>query len=171
MVGTDNQVEPMQPIVHRYPRYVRVFCLLFNCAAFVLPIYLLSAIFSAGSDAPLHWLALVVVMAVYIGGTLLFTANYFPSILTDEDGMQIKFLYWNLYVPWEEVVALESVRYFGVSTKTHWVVITRTLPLFHRLYGLMYARTIRPCFTFNHSISDYKRLLRRITLHLKRNRE
>jgi hypothetical protein len=163
-----EEQEPLQPLEHRYPWYIGVFSFLFSCGAFGLPIYLMSSVLAGSFGIPAYVLILLFLTALGVGGQLLFVANYFPTILSDEEGVQVKFL-WRYYrVPWQDVVDLEPMRPFRRS-KFLWIVITRSLTPFHRFYGLTYAWTFRPGFTFTHDIGDYDRLLWRIKLHLRRN--
>jgi hypothetical protein len=157
--------EPLQLLKHCYPLYMRAFSLLFNCAAFGLPIYLISPVLADPFGMPVYVLILLFLVALWVSGQLLLVANYFPTVLTDEEGIRVKFLWLYLHVPWQDVVGLEPARHFK-RNKTHWVVITKSLTPFHRFYGLLYALTVRPSFTFDHNISDYSRLLGRIKLHL-----
>lgn len=85
-----------------------------------------------------------------------------PNVTVLEHGIDIEFLWWGLFIPFEEITGITHVGSgrFGVA-----VVEVRSgyLTLLHRIYGLLSFRSIKPCFYIHPNIHNYYSLLKTIT--------
>ena len=90
--------------------------------------------------------------------------NCYPTIWLDEMGISIStFLFFKIHIPWSEVINMNigGVR-FG-----HDLVSVRRITFFHRIYGLLYSRTIYPSFIIRKDITDHDTLIREIRQRIK----
>lgn len=104
---------------------------------------------------------------LFVWGLLfLFFGNMFPEIITNEDGLLIRFLFWRLRVKWNDLVGIqEDTLGKFLSGTSHYVVKTKALTPFHRFYGL-YARSFSPSFMIKSNINDFSILKKRIQEHI-----
>jgi hypothetical protein len=138
----------------------RFFAPFFNILAFLAPVYFLirfairvNPVESATSLSA--WLA-TFFLAFLQGVVLLVSANYFCDIGADEAGVSVTFLWSNLHVDWQNIVEIKPMRFFG---RTHsWVVLTKKLTPFHRLYGALYGFSWLPSFIISPSLRDGEKL-------------
>jgi hypothetical protein len=110
------------------------------------------------------FLAFTIIM-IPTWAVMILAANYEPEILTDDKGLHIRFLWMHLIVKWEDVIGVKPLFLF---IKTHWVIRTRSLTPFHRLYGL-YSFALYPCLLFSKSITDYDELQKRLKSAIHQN--
>jgi hypothetical protein len=125
---------------------------------------------------------LMVGMAGYIGGDdarlpgLLATTGYilllifyslmissaYPSFYVADSGLTVQvFLFWRVFVPWDEVRDVRSTL-LGFSKL---VVLHRLTPV-HRVYGLIFGLTVQPAFVIRRRINDYDRAVKAIERHI-----
>ena len=103
-------------------------------------------------------------LSAFISIVLLVTANFFPDIDIDEYNLNIRFLWMRLSTSFSDLVAIKPSlsllsRIFRPSSPAVWVVATKRLSLFHRLYGLIYGFWRHPSFTISNSIENYDNLI------------
>ena len=140
-----------------------------NILAFITPLYFLIEFVmresrNANSASESVWLIFfnyVILPAV----ALLITANYFCEIAVDETGVSVTFLWRKLHVGWQDIVEIKAIRYLGRSHS--WVVLTKKLTPFHRLYGVIYGFSWLPSFIISPSLRDREKLARIIEERVK----
>lgn len=163
----------MQPIHHKYPWYVELHTIVYNFLGILFPLFifffpLIKAI-SDHTQITFETVALFLIIAFTSGIFSILTGNYYAEIESDKDGLQIVFLWRRLFVPWEDIIEIKPL--FNVSfLKNVWVGRTRSLPIFHRLYGLLYGFSPHPSFVVSKGISNYDELIHRIQVNVKKNR-
>ncbi len=150
---------------------MRWFTLAFNILGFLTPLYfVVSFAIKAGQTgnliSPVVWLV-VILQAAFIGTVLILTANYFCEITVDENGLWVSFLWQRIHVQWQNIIEIKPAIFnFGAGSQS-WVVLTRTLPPFHRLYGLLYGLSWLPSFVIAPLITDSEDLVQRIREHIQ----
>ena len=140
-----------------------------NILAFITPLYFLIEFViresqtanSASVSIGLIFFNYVVLPAV----ALLITANYFCEIAVDEAGVSVTFLWRKLHVDWQDIVEIKAIRYLGRSHS--WVVLTKKLTPFHRLYGVIYGFSRLPSFIISPSLRDREKLARIVEERVK----
>ena len=96
------------------------------------------------------------------GLLILFFANMFPEITTDENGLLVRFFLWRLRVKWEDLIEVKEFSFARLLSGTsQYVIKTKSLTPFHRFYGL-YALSFSPSFLIRSNIIDFSLLLKRI---------
>lgn len=163
----------MQPIYHKYPWYVELQTIALNYLGILFPsfIFFYPLIKAIANHIPITFetIAWFFFVAVFSGICLILTGNFYAEIVSDKDGLQIVFLWRRLFVPWEDIFEIKPL--FNVSfLKNVWVVRTRSLTVFHRLYGFLYAFSPRPSVVVSKGISNYDELIHRIQVNVKKNR-
>jgi hypothetical protein len=92
----------------------------------------------------------------------LFFGNMFPEIISDEDGLSVRFLLWHFRVKWDDLVGFNENNFSNfLSGSSHYIVKTKSLTPLHRFYGL-YALSFSPSFMLKSNIKDFSLLLTRI---------
>jgi|SRR5687768_9043413 len=101
-----------------------------------------------------------------------FLSYLVTDIVLQEDGLQIKFIFKTFFISWNDIAEFRSARVFGLPMlkKASIVVMKNGLTPFHRLYGLMYGKTIQPSLLIWSYISNYEELVVLIKQNLKRKR-
>lgn len=87
----------------------------------------------------------------------------YPEVQTNDNGLQIQFLWRKIFIPWDAIISVEE-RSFP-KQKIVLVRAKRITP-FHILYSWYYARTTDPGFLVAKSIKGYDDLMRTIRRHL-----
>lgn len=96
------------------------------------------------------------------GLVAIFCANFFPEIITDDEGLLVRFFFWRLRVKWEDVIGIKQDKSTSFLSRTsHYIVQTKALTPLHRFYGL-YALSFHPSFLMQSKITDFELLLQRI---------
>jgi hypothetical protein len=103
---------------------------------------------------------------------LVFIAYLFPDINEDEQGLHVKFLFTIYDISWSEILETRNARPLGFRMKqgATLVITGSRLSFFHRLYGLLYGKTINPSFVISSRISDYSSLTKSIAVRIEANR-
>ena len=150
----------------RHHPFIRAFAALFNIAAFVFPIWIsyrfISTAVTAGREIAPGKVVEILLLAGFSSLVLLLTANYFPEVKTDEGGLYVSFVWRRLRVPFKDLVQLKPdlmERLLRPSDPRIWVVATRSLTPFHRLYGILYAFWLHPSFILHSSLQSTDRVL------------
>jgi hypothetical protein len=166
----------MHPIHHKYPVswFMKLYTILFDISGFIFPLFIFFyPLFKAISNhlpitfGEIVWLFII---AIFSGSCLILAGNFYTEIVSDKDGLHIYFLWKHLFVPWEEIIELKPL--FNIPfLKNIWVIRTRSLTFFHRVYGLLYSFSLYPSLVFTKGISNYDELNRRIRVSLKKNRK
>jgi len=146
---------------------------IFNLLGLGYPIYLLikflQKMVETSGEISLVSLAIVSFLAIFLSATLILTANYFCAITADKNGLTIRFLWKNLHVNWSEVVEIKPTIYnFSISSQKSWVVLTRSLTPFHRLYGLIYGFSLLPGFIISPGFERNDELVRFVQSHTRK---
>ena len=89
-----------------------------------------------------------------------YVANAWPTLKVCEDGLWVEFFWLEIFVEWGQVISIR--RALGSRMFKTWVIKTRALTPFHRLYGLAYGLTVSPCFLIHSSLEDYQEVIRLI---------
>ena len=149
---------------HRYAMIIQMFKILANALGLFLLIILITSIFQGnffkGIEFKYYLLWLILILIPFL------TSNYYADIITDENFIYVQFLWTHLPVKWEELISIEPSPYNLPRRPASWVIKTRRFTLFHRLYGMIFALSVQPCFLLNRGISDFDQLLERIKAHL-----
>lgn len=96
------------------------------------------------------------------GMCILFFANLFPEIVSDENGLAIRFFLWYIKVKWEDIVGIKQMSFLSFLSRTsNYVVKTKSLTPFHRFYGL-YGFSFAPSFLVTSEIKDFDLLKERL---------
>jgi len=153
-------------IVYRYPWYTRWHTILFNILAFVMPVYLvgrvlLRAVTENIAPSPVVLLA-ILFSAVFLSAVLVLTANFYPEISADKNGLCVSFLWYRLPVTWQDIIGIRPSFFNLPNRPTMWVVGTRALTPFHRLYGLLYAFIFHSSFIISIGIENHEDLIQKI---------
>ena len=154
----------MKSTVHNYPFLSSILFWVFNLfAIYMLVGGLISSLYYGITDN-LNYLYTYPFFLVF-GLVTLFVANMFTEIISDEDGLLVRFCFWRFRVRWSELVEVKPdfisslykplAKVFSISTT--YVVKTRTLTLFHRFYGL-YVFSFYPSFFMSSSINGFEQL-------------
>ncbi len=165
----------MYPLHHHYsPLWLlRAFNALMNLSGLLLPMALLAAsLVGSERNARITSLEQVLPLLVLLTFGLtagIVTGNFFTEIVSDADGLRIRFLWKYLVVRWDEVVEVKPMFYLVPLRSGSWVVRTRALTPFHRLYGLLYGFTLSPSFVYLKGMSNADELSRRIRAAVKAN--
>lgn len=86
--------------------------------------------------------------------------NAYPTVWLGEGGLMVStFPFGRVLVPWAEVVDVGAGR---IPFRRGDLVRTRRLTPLHRVYGLLYARSLLPGFIVGREIDDRQRLLHEI---------
>jgi hypothetical protein len=107
------------------------------------------------------------VLFVMTGDICAHFLNLYPDIRASDDGLAVQvFLFWWVFVPWEDVV---DIRPTGVSkllgSSRSRLVVVRHLTLAHRLIGGADSR-FRPAFIIKATMQGYDELMRLIKAKL-----
>ncbi len=164
----------MHPIFHHYSRFGQIFTILFDISGFLVPLFILfSFLYQAFSNQfpiSVEYIIGIFLFAFFAGLIFILTGHYFQDITSDSDGLHIHFLWMRLFVPWRDITDHRRLLFLPFPNKS-WVILTRSLTLFHRLYGLFYAFSLAPCVVYSMAISDYDELNKRILVNLRKNKK
>ena len=168
----------MQPIHHHYSPIwlLRAFNVLISSSGLYLTIIpLVAGMFGAESSARItsleqvRLLLYVFILALPIG---ILAGNFVTEVVSDAEGLRVRFLWKYLVVRWDEIIEIKPMfTWMPFKARGQWVVRTRSLTPFHRLYGLLYGQTFSPSFVFMKSISQSEELTRRIDAAVRANRK
>jgi hypothetical protein len=168
----------VHPIHHHYsPLWLmRAFNLLMSSSGLYLTIIpMVAGVFGVESNARItsleqvKFLLYMFVLSLPIG---ILAGNFFTEVVSDAEGLRIKFLWKDLVVRWEDVIEVKPMfSWMPLKTRGPWVVRTHALTPFHRLYGLIYGLTFSPSFVYGHGISHADELTRRMKAAEKANRK
>jgi hypothetical protein len=168
-LGNDDRIthaENTGQTTYRYPWYIRwFFTIPLNISAFVIPIYFVGKfIFRVITKKSLSPEVLLAILfnVVFICVVLILTANFFPEVKADNLGLYVSFLWYRLPVTWQDIIEIKPSFFNLPNRPTTWVVLTRTLTPFHRLYGLLYAFTFHPSFILRYEIENRGDLIEKI---------
>ncbi len=96
------------------------------------------------------------------GMAIIFFGNLHPEVITDREGLLVRFLFWRFRVKWEDVIGIKQDKLASfLSGTSHYIVQTKSLTFLHRFYGL-YALSFKPSFLMQSNITNFKLLLERI---------
>ena len=162
----------MPKIYHRYPWYTRYANTLlyysgvgFSLFLFFYPFYLL---FFRNQPITFNLVVAFLFYAILLWGCILLRVYFHPEITTDAAGLHTKFLWFDLDIPWRDIIEVRPL--FNLRfIKTEQVIRTRSLTPFHRLYGLLYSFSLHPCLIVSTGISDFDELIRRIRDAIREN--
>jgi len=137
-----------------------LFAPFFNILAFLAPLYFLIRFAirigqTATSVSASAWL-ISFSYGILLAIVLLITANYFCEVTVDEAGISVTFLWRNLHINWRDIVEIKAKGFLGHSRS--WVVLTKKLTPFHRLYGIVYGFSWLPGFIISPSLHDGEKL-------------
>ena len=166
----------MKPILHSYGKWMRYFTSLFNILSFCTPpsmtVYILVQL-SSSNHEPVVWgllIPLLCIIWLLAPVAILLGGNFYTEILSDQDGLHIKFLWKQIVIPWGEIIEQKPM-FRSRWVRKFWVIKTRSLTPFHRLYGLLYAFSLAPSIVYSDQISNYAELNRRIRANLRKEHE
>jgi len=164
-------VKAMPTIIHRYhwiTRYSNTLFYYFGLAVslfiFFYPLYLTVI---RHQSLPFTMIDLLF-LAVFAWICVMIRCNFHPDITSDSDGLHTKFLWFDLDIPWRDIIEVRPL--FNLRfIKTEQVIRTHSLTPFHRLYGLLYSFSLHPCLIVSTGISDFDELIRRIRDAIREN--
>jgi hypothetical protein len=90
---------------------------------------------------------------IFYGFMAIFVSNAYPAIDADEDGLFVHFSFFRLRVKWNDILDIRPISLLYGS----YVVRTKVLTPFHRLYGL-YTLSFQPSFVVHSLISGFPKL-------------
>ena len=153
--------------VHRYPFPVPFLFWAFNLFAvyFIISSFVSFLLFTLNGE--ISWEANLILL--FFGIFILFSANLYTEIISDEDGLLVRFSFWRFRVKWDDIVEIKPgpldflFRPLSkvLSVFTTQIVITKALTPFHRFYGL-YGFSFHPSFLVHSNISGFEKLIFRI---------
>ena len=109
------------------------------------------------SDIPPPWDSVFGILLSFSLFTIL--ANIYPNIRVSDQGTAVQvFLFWWVFVPWEEIEDIQDSFVAGPRTQ---IIIVRQLTPVHRLFGL-YGLTLRPAFRISRRLEGYHDAMRTI---------
>ena len=148
-------------MIFRYSIITRLFTIIFNIAAFATPMYLIGNVVLQQTTENMSVLP-TVLYSIFLGVVLVITANFYPEIIADQKGLQVQFLWYRLPVLWQDIVEVKPSWFNLPNRPTTWVVQTRKLSQFHRLYGLLYSSASLPSFIVRYEIENREAILEMI---------
>ena len=89
----------------------------------------------------------------------IYATNLYPSVQEQDDGIRVAFFWWNLFVPWKNIIQVKEGGNLGFK---NWTVQVRGLTPLHRLYGLLYLHAFKPAFLIFSTLPNHDQLLRSI---------
>jgi hypothetical protein len=91
-------------------------------------------------------------------------ANWDPSIKRTDAGLTVEvFLLFRVLIPWNAVLDVRPTLLPGLRMR---LIVVRKLTFAHRLFGMSYGLTTRPCIPVRDNISGYGDLLDDIKVRL-----
>jgi len=156
----------LDQIIFRYSSTLRWFTITTNIAAFLIPVYLVGN-FIIRYYAKYNTLSLTVsfpilIYSVFLGLALVITANFYPEIIADKNGLHVQFLWYRLPLSWQDILVIKPSLFNLNKHTTTWVVQTRKLSHFHRLYGLLYSFSLLPSFIIRYEIENREAIVEMI---------
>ena len=93
--------------------------------------------------------------------------NAYPTVwIGDEHLVITAFLFKRVKVPWADIIDVGAVHVpFGFV-----LVRARRITTFHKVYGLLYSRTLLPSFVIGPMMQDRDELLREIKVRARESR-
>jgi hypothetical protein len=154
-------VKNSEKIKFRYPFLIRLFTIAATISAFLTPIYIIGNFvlqYSAKNVLVEQTILLATLYkALAYCVALVFFANAYPEITVDKNGLYVHFLWYRLPLTWQDIIEVKPY-FFSLPNRPSWVVRTRKLTPFHRLYGLLYSFTFLPSFFIFSTIENYEEL-------------
>jgi hypothetical protein len=93
--------------------------------------------------------------------------NYFQEFTITWEGIEFQvFIFWRILVSWSEIISIKGSLW---SRGTSYVIVTERLTFLHRVIGLIYGRTFKPAFIFNHYLNGYDEAIKTIQEKLNQN--
>ena len=94
----------------------------------------------------------------------LLAAYYYQDIYVDDHGLMIEFLWTKIRVHWEDIIEVKYVwgLRFLREEKRPLVVVVKSLTPFHRVFGVLYALSLKPAFIIDVTIDDFQSLKKNI---------
>jgi hypothetical protein len=158
--------EASEGIAFRYSIVTRLFNIIFNISAFLAPVYLVGKFAFQFYDKyqSLSFSALLPVLlySLFLGIVLVITANFYSEIIADGNSLHVQFLWFRLPVFWQDIVEIKPSFFNFPNHPTTWVVQTRKLSQFHRLYGLLYSFSFLPSFIIRYEIENREAIIEMI---------
>jgi hypothetical protein len=160
----------MNKCVFRYPFRLRFFMklgLVVFGAVFLIgfPYYLSVSvlnIFHHVPNPPDRLFLLLTLVCLFLGS--LYITNSYPDIKIVDDGLQLNSSGIKFHVCWQDIQKVYRGKgyYFKV-----FLIETKTLTPFHRIYGLMYGNSNVPSFLIWSILPGHEKLLHEIKAHIK----
>jgi hypothetical protein len=151
---------------YRYPRSIQAVKAISKIQFFFFPSLMLFAAITSWlypTQTYVNWSGLIF-GSIFFSSFFIFIAYSFPDVGISEEGLRIEFLWSKISVPWNKVIAINPL-------PTHifrvWLVKTDELTLFHRLYGLYYGLSIKPCFAIHSTLRDHLELTQEIRKQIR----
>jgi hypothetical protein len=170
----------MKPEVYRYGltvKYVRIMSVILSLLLLIYgSLHLLLGVFGIMMLPESGIRALSVELEAFLINLLqaalffLFGLHIFSDVEIDGSGLRIKYILRSRTIPWQNILDIEKVVLLGLIRNPKWKVIVCTtgLPFIFRLFGLIYTGSTMPVIPVSPSISEYQRLIERISLQIKR---
>lgn len=154
--------------IHRYSFPFPLLSWLFNIIAWMMIVGSVLATLKIFLSGKIVFNADYLVVFLF-GAYVLYVSNFWPEIASDEEGLLVRFSFWRLRVRWEDVIEVKPrfgtilwKRFMGsLAGPDGYVVKTRTLTPFHRLYGLI-VLSFSSSFFLQSDINDFQELLKEI---------
>lgn len=103
------------------------------------------------------------IWALVIGWTVSISLiNASPIVWVGEDGIAISaFVMFRIFIPWSNIVDVNDIR-LG-----HYLVRTKRITFFHRIYGWIYSHSLYPSFVIRRDITEQDKLISAIKQHVR----
>jgi len=161
----------MEPIKHKYKLGIimKVSAFLFDLLAII---YFLVCIFVVtllimDNDFVANWPYLLVFLASGVSSLVSFPflGHLLTEITSDDVGLHFMFLWKKITISWSEIIDFVPL-HKGKGNKSAMLVQAKTLPWFHRFYGLVYSFSFIPSLVVPKTIGRYTELNERIKIAL-----
>lgn len=172
----------MNTILHQYSFQwlYRPFTKIFNLIGVFFPIVVILNIYISSliEQKPFQifnfpvFIIIILLFWLFLGPMFIFSGNIWQEIVSDREGLHVKFMWGKLDVAWDEIISVGPI--YGLPwAKNRLIVKTKTRPstFIHRLYGFFYSLSFRPCIFFGREISEGDELYRRINLAINENQK
>jgi hypothetical protein len=91
-------------------------------------------------------------------------ASLYPDLSTSEEGLGVRFGFWTLQVPWEEVLSVRRLL-ISVRRRPTYLIQVKKLTTIHRFISLSQLGGWRPGFLVSSVLDGYDELMKTIRQH------
>jgi hypothetical protein len=166
----------LKPIHHCYISniFTRFIDYFFYLLMLLVPIFLLlfafrSLVFISLQDI-LFRLSVVILFTLSMEIPLLTNRFFRVDIISDEYGLHFKLFWTEVHLPWSSISDVKPLFRLGFFNKKSQIVLSKSLPFYFRIFGLLYAFSFLPGLHYDRTISHFDQLNERISRQSRINR-